>query len=713
LYGSYEPWLVACSLIVAMLAAYTALTMASRVSTAQGSARRGWLAGGACAMGFGIWSMHFIGMLSFRLPVPLGYDLAITFYSLLLAVAASAFALWLVSRERLPVKRLLLGAGLMGAGIASMHYVGMAALRMQPGIDYDLAWLAASIAIAIAASGAALWIAFRLRASGHRRLLRAAAAATMGVAIVGMHYTGMAAARFAPDSWCGAARDGGVPVQWLAVLVIVVTLAILGIALIVSVLDRQMQSRTSRLARSLAQANEELVKAALHDALTGLPNRVLLQDRIAQAVAKAEREEGRFAVLFMDLDGFKHVNDAYGHQTGDALLVQMAARIRSMMRAHDTLSRLGGDEFVMVLDDALPEDAAAFAERLLVAARLPFVMDGIEARVSCSVGIALFPEDARDERALMASADAAMYHAKENGRNGYAFFAPSMTISASEQLRLLNDLRGATANGELVLHYQPKFISPDRPVVGAEALLRWQHPVRGLVGPDAFIPVAEKSGLILPIGEWVLDETCRQIRQWRDQGLGIWNVAVNLSPVQFNSAQLVRTVQQALDRHGVDPDQLTLEITESTAMQDADASLEILRDFTRMGVRISIDDFGTGYSSLLYLKRLPASEIKIDRAFVRDLESDPEDATIVASIIALGHSLNLKVVAEGVETAGQQAYLSHLGCDYLQGFLLGRPVPADRFMAQVRAHADAFPQVEQASLALPPAAADATLCATG
>jgi len=679
--GTYNEVLVLFSLLVAILASYTALDMASRVTTTQGTAAaRWWLAGGAMAMGLGIWSMHFVGMLAFDLPIPLGYDLAITLYSMLAAVGVSAFALWLVSRPDLPARLLCLGAVLMGAGIAVMHYIGMAALRMQPGIDYDPLWFALSIVIAVVASGAALWIAFHLRRGHRRHGMRLTAAVVMGFAIVGMHYTGMAAARFPADSWCGAARDGGVPAQWLAVLVVVATVAIMGIALIVSVLDRQMHLRTRHLAISLARANEELVQAALHDPLTRLPNRVLLQDRIEQAIEKAKRKQESFAVMFLDLDGFKSVNDAYGHQAGDALLADVASRVRGLLRSQDTLSRLGGDEFVLVAPSSDPDDAAVVAQRILDAVALPIQAQGIDVQVTASIGIAMYPSDGTTERDLMAHADAAMYHTKDNGRNGYTFFAPSMNISAHQQLKLLNDLRRAVERNELLLHYQPKFAAPDYHMAGVEALLRWQHPEMGLLPPGAFIAAAERSGLILSLGEWVLDEACRQLRAWDDGGHDVPTVAVNLSPLQFSSPALVDTVRETLARHALDPTRLTLEITETTAMRDADASVGILDELTRMGIRISIDDFGTGYSSLLYLKRLPATELKIDRAFVRELESNADDAAIVASIVALGRTLNLKVVAEGVETPGQQQQLRQLGCDFYQGYLLGEPVAADRLV---------------------------------
>ncbi|RRU25183.1 bifunctional diguanylate cyclase/phosphodiesterase [Stenotrophomonas sp. 278] len=679
--GTYSQSLVVFSLLVAILASYTALDMAARVANTEGKVARWWLAGGACAMGLGIWSMHFIGMLAFDLGIPMGYDLAITLYSLAVSVGASAYALWLVSHKILPWYRLAAGAVLMGLGVAAMHYLGMSAMRMEPGIEYHLGWLALSIVIAIVAAGAALWIAFRLRSeTRHPMLLRGLASVVMGFAIIGMHYTGMAAAEFPPGSICGAVGENGVDSKWLAVLVIVTTLATLGIALIASVFDRQMRARTGLLADSLAKANGKLLQAALHDPLTQLPNRMLLQDRIEQTIEKARRRNFPFAVMFCDLDGFKAINDAYGHQLGDRLLVEMSQRVAGLLRAQDTFARLGGDEFVIVFQIEEPEDAAVVAERILACVAEPFHIDALELQVSTSIGIALYPDDASSERELMAHADAAMYHTKETGRNGYTFFTESLQVTANRQLRLLQDLRRAIPRGELVLHYQPKFLAAGSDIIGAEALVRWQHPELGLLSPDTFIPMAERSGLILPLGEWVLDAACAQLRAWHDAGHDSWTMSVNLSPVQFASSNLLDTVRETLARHQLEARFLTLEVTETTAMKDVEASMLILHGLTAMGVHISIDDFGTGYSSLLYLKRMPATELKIDRAFVRELEDNSEDAAIVSSIIALGRSLQLRIVAEGVETAGQQQYLNQLGCDLLQGYHLGRPMDAEAFL---------------------------------
>ncbi len=689
LIGSYSPSLVVISLFVAILASYTALDLAGRIATTKGRAVYLWIAGGALAMGVGVWSMHFIGMLALRLPFALGFDVGITALSLLIAILSSGFALWLVSQQRLPLWQLAFGALVMGAGISSMHYTGMAAMRMTPGIDYDPALFGVSLLIAVVASGAALWIAFNLRRNTpYVRFTRAGAAVVMGVAIVGMHYTGMAAAQFADDSFCGAALSG-LSGKGLDYLVLVTSLSVLIIALLTSLLDARLEARTAVLADSLTLANQELTHLALHDMLTGLPNRTLLSDRIQQAMQAVTEQGSCFALMFIDLDGFKPVNDAFGHHMGDQLLREVGLRLREDLRSQDTLARIGGDEFVLLVQLMQPDDAMGLAERQVALINRMFTVAGHELKISASIGIALFPGNGNNPEELLMNADAAMYHAKSMGKNGYSFFDVSMNTNARKQLQLLQDLRNALEHQQFCLHYQPKFDAISGRAVGAEALLRWEHPQQGLLLPVTFIELAEKTGLIIPIGEWVLNEACRQMAIWYAQGYKDWRIAVNLSALQFCHAGLVKSVAAALASHQLPANSLTLEITETTAMSDADASMTVLQQLSDMGVDLSIDDFGTGYSSLMYLKRLPANELKIDRGFVRDLEHDSDDAAIVSAIVALGQALGLRIVAEGVETDVQQSFLTRLGCNSLQGYLLGHPLPADGFMADIQRAEDA------------------------
>ncbi|SES65536.1 putative bifunctional diguanylate cyclase/phosphodiesterase [Pseudomonas graminis] len=685
LIGHYTYPLVLISVLVAILASYTTLDLAGRIASASGRARMLWVCGGALSMGVGIWSMHFIGMLAFTLPIQLAYDIPLTLLSLLITILSSGFALWLVSHDHVPLSNILVGALVMGLGSSAMHYTGMAAMRMQPGIDYDPNLVGLSVLIAVTASAAALAIAVRLRKeTPYVRLARGGAAVVMGFAILGMHYTAMTAANFPPGSFCGALPTG-LHTDGLDKLVLVTSLTVLGITLVTSVLDARMAARTAQLSLSLKEANRELTQLAQHDNLTGLPNRILLADRIDQAMRKVDAQGGMFALMFLDLDGFKPVNDAFGHHVGDQLLRAVAMRLRENFHRHDTLARIGGDEFVLLveLDDA--EEAVSVASRQVSLVSQPYSVQEHNLQVTVSVGISLYPGNGRTQQELLMNADAAMYHAKNAGKNGYSFFDASMNTNARNKLQLLQDLRLALRDGQFCLHYQPKFCASSHRPVGAEALVRWNHPQLGLLMPEQFIGLAEKTGLIIPIGEWVMSEACQQMKRWYDAGNTDWRMAVNLSALQFSHVGLVETVADALATHGLPANCLTLEITETTAMSDADASMTVLRKLSDMDVDLSIDDFGTGYSSLMYLKRLPANELKIDRGFVRDLEHDGDDAAIVSAIVALGQALNLRIVAEGVETASQQSLLTRLGCDALQGNLLGYPLPAERFMADIEA----------------------------
>ncbi len=465
----------------------------------------------------------------------------------------------------------------------------------------------------------------------------------------------------------------GFHVNWALLNGTFTTASALGMV-IAYVLERQ-----ARLNYLQAQSLSYL---SLHDNLTKLPNRALFVDRLSYALNAAHRDGREFALMFMDLDGFKEINDAYGHHIGDQLLREVAQRIQNRLRSQDTFARLGGDEFVLLMNNDKPEGAAIVAEKLLEILREPFHIEEHTLRITSSIGIALYPDNGNTQHDLLTNADAAMYHAKETGRNAYCFFDASMNAHAHEHMEILQDLRMALERHELVVYYQVKVDTQSGKAVGAEALVRWQHPKHGLIPPDQFIPLAEKTGLIIPIGSWVLDEACRQMRQWQDLGHRQWSVAVNLSAHQFAHTDLIQTVSETLTRHGLEPSGLVLEVTESTTMHDVDASAVILESLNVMGVKMSIDDFGTGYSSLLYLKRLPACELKIDRGFIANLEL-AEDQEIVSAIIALGHVLGLKIVAEGVETIAHRDFLAERGCDSLQGYLFGKPMPPHAFIEAV------------------------------
>ncbi|MFT3815933.1 MAG: EAL domain-containing protein [Acidovorax sp.] len=693
--ATYDKGVVALSVLVAMFASYVALDLARRVHKQERGIAAAWIVGGALVMGSGVWSMHFVGMLALGLPVEIGYAPSITLLSWLAAVAVSLVALFIASRERLDAGTLLLGALTMGGGICAMHYIGMAAMRMEPGIVWDGRWVALSAGIACGASAVALLIFFGLRRlrGARARWAQGAAAVVMGLAISGMHYAGMAAAGFEMGSICMSANGlGGSALGFVVVFAVVVLLAV---ALLASVLDARMQARATKLAGSLQTANNELQRVAFLDALTGVPNRALFEDRLRQGLARVDRSRQRphmqsrkLGLLFVDLDGFKPVNDGFGHAAGDKVLVQVARRLKAIVRETDTLARLGGDEFVVLLDEiSAVEDAIAMAQRTLRTLTGMFEVAGRDVALSCSIGIVVYPEHGPKDK-LLSHADAAMYAAKRAGGSTYAVFEERMLQGVADQILLLQDLREAVARGQLCLVYQPKVDARSGKVRGVEALVRWQHPVHGLMSPAQFIPLAERFGLIGAMGDWILDEACRQVAAWSQEGRRL-RVSVNLSAHQLRQQDIAQRVGSALARHGIAGGQLLCEITETAVMEDTQATMHVLRALEELGVKLSIDDFGTGHSSLAKLRKIRAHELKIDREFVQDVAQDADARAVVNAIVQLGHALGLCVVAEGVETLAQRDALIDLGCDELQGFLFARPLPPHALMGQALPRAQA------------------------
>lgn len=433
----------------------------------------------------------------------------------------------------------------------------------------------------------------------------------------------------------------------------------------------------------LKERYDHLQQLAHFDTLTRLPNRVLFYDRLTQALLQAWRLKQKVAIFFVDLDQFKDINDTLGHRIGDLLLVEVARRFNEIVRLSDTVGRMGGDEFTLFLQNiGTAENAARVAQKLGANIARPYMIDGHEIFITASIGITLFPNDGETADELLKNADAAMYHVKEHGKNAFQFYSEEMNLKTSNRLALQNSLRHALERDELLLVYQPKVDIATMQLTGMEALLRWNHPERGLLAPDRFIPLAEETGLIINIGEWVLRTACRQLKEWEAQGVPLCKLAVNVSAVQFRKHDFAESLFLILQEYEVNPELIELELTESAVMQDVEASVAVLKEFKRRGIRISIDDFGTGYSSLSFLKRFPIDSLKIDRSFIFNLTSSIDDSAIVTAIIAMALSLNLNIIAEGVETESQLAFLSERGCHEMQGYLFSVPLPAGE-MAQL------------------------------
>ncbi|MCG6122181.1 MAG: EAL domain-containing protein [Microvirga sp.] len=436
------------------------------------------------------------------------------------------------------------------------------------------------------------------------------------------------------------------------------------------------------------KAERHLVHLAHHDALTGLANRTLLQDRLRREIVRARRGDRIFGLLMLDLDRFKNVNDALGHHAGDDLIRAVGSRLSAIVGENDTLARLGGDEFAVLLADiACPQSAFDMAGRIIEAMQEPFSIAGQDVVIGASIGVVIHPNDGDDVDNLLKKVDIAMYRAKAEGRNIYRAFDQQMISVARGDFTLEGELRRALMNREFELFYQPQIDLRSNRIIGAEALIRWRHPTRGLVRPLDFLPFAEETGLIIPINEWVIEEACREAQSWRAQGLAHMRIAVNLSPIQFRNRNMVQLVGDILRRTGLEPRALELELTETILMHDVEEVTAELRELRRLGVSVSIDDFGTGYSSLAYVKKFPVDRIKIDQSFVRNIATDPNDAAIVRAIINLGHSLGIDVIAEGVDSLAQVEMLRAEGCEEAQGFLFAKPVPAEDFVALARADA--------------------------
>lgn len=670
---SWDPVLIAISYLVAFIASFVALDSAGKIPLSSRKAALFWRFAGGISLGIGIWSMHFIGMLSMQMPMMMRYDLWLTLASLGVAVIASTTALDIaVAGKKRSLFRPIVATAILSAGVVSMHYIGMAALMLDGSIIWDRRIVGLSVVIAVVASGTALWLAFRLRDKGVfiERLL---AALVMAAAICPMHYTGMSAAHYPEMSHT---LPGGIGELGLSIWVSVTTLCLLGVMLIISLVDSHR--RTGRLTDNLRQLNRQLELQARFDALTGLANRHQMDIRMQDCLRSALLSNRQFAVIFLNVDHFKRVNDTWGHSVGDELLITVAQRITSRLTREMTLARLGGDAFILLVPECDDDKLNALLASLLEDVRRPLSICGHTLSTTISAGVSLYPQDGETLHELKLKADAALHHVKDDGRNGWAHYRSEMSTAIPAKPGFLQELSQALERDQFELWYQPTWYAQEKTIHGFEALLRWRHPEQGVVLPGLFIPSLEQTGLIIPVGNWAIEAACRQLHFWTEQGFSQWTLSLNLSPVQFEQPDIFHIVSSMLEKYSLSPSRLILEVTESTALKNLDRSIELLNAFNHAGITVSIDDFGTGYSNLLMLSVLPAKELKIDKSFVTSMLENEKSYKLVETIMSIARTMEMNVVAEGIETQEQQEVLTRLGCDYLQGYLFSRPLPAEQ-----------------------------------
>lgn len=682
---SHNPFLVLLAYLVACAAGFGTLDMAERVGHVEApTARRHWRWLGAGCLAGGIWSTHFISMLAFQAPIAIHYELTMTFVSLLIALIASLFAMKTLSHPKLRLPQYLLASVWMGLGIALMHYVGMSAIRSQAWMYFDSWLLLASIGIAIGASLAALLLSNYLRTGAgiFHQLLKYAASLVLGAGIISMHFTGMAAMQMVvPTGADLSVAPNNNPMQ-LGLSVAVITLLVIGSSISAALADKKLQHkerdlrRVNALLSELDQARASLQQVAHYDALTSLLNRRGFNQIFAEKVAEKTATHGMMAVIFIDIDHFKRINDSLGHDAGDQLLTVLASHIKGSVRSHaDVVARFGGDEFCILISIHHRDEARHLAQRIMQKMKEPVELAGRRMVMTTSIGISLFPDDGMTCEELLKTADLALYQSKDAGRNSLNFFSSNLKTRATLELQLEEELRNALRTGtQLVLFYQPIFDMKLGKVSRLEALVRWQHPQHGLLAPDRFIEIAESNGLIAELDHWVLRQACHDLSQLTDRGYTQLTLSVNCSALNLARDELADEIEDALRFSGLAANRLELEVTENALMGNISSTLALLRQIRSLGVSLAIDDFGTGYSSLAYLKRLPLNTLKIDRSFIQDIPKSTADLEIVQAIIGMAHTLHLQVVTEGVETHTQFELLHSLDCDFIQGYLLSPAV---------------------------------------
>jgi len=659
--------LLAGAAAVSVMAAFVTLSLLRGVAEAEPAARWRRLISASLSLGIGVWSAHFIMLSGEVLPGAPGYDAKMVAAAFAASMAAAVLAQVIFQRKTQSPAHLFGAAVALGISMCAAPTVGLLALQVEPDVVWDRMDLVAALLLGSIGSGAALILGCGKRIENQTRLdnQRTLAALLLGATLVAVDIAVIGSARLPVQ--LGASHPGQVSIEGLSLLALFGAPAVLALLLLSLLLEQ-------RFRELLVRAGEELKRASYTDALTSLPNRLLFEERLQRAAQRADRAGQRLALLFVNLDGMKGINESFGQSSGDALLRVIGERLHTLA-GPALLARAGGDEFLLLLEeDPSDDEVARRAVQLREEIARPCRIEQRELAVSGSIGIAIYPEHGALSR-LIPNAAAALNAAKHLGGATYCFFEAGMVAGKREEHELLRDLRCAVERRELELYYQPKIHAPSGQITGVEALMRWHHPRRGMIHPLVFIPIAERYGLISAVGNWLIEDVCRQIRAWRKQGLRM-RVAINLSVHQLHQPDLALRIDAALQRQRLEPRVLTCEITESLAMDDNQETLEVIAELAAIGVHLSIDDFGTGYSNLSCLRKLPAEELKIDRGFVLDLETSEDARAIVDAVVKLAQAIGLKVVAEGVETEEQREILRQLGCHELQGFLFAKPMSA-------------------------------------
>ncbi|GKU77938.1 EAL domain-containing protein [Paenibacillus sp. L3-i20] len=657
LQGSYDGWIVLLSFLIALFTSYSALSLSYKISNSRGNAKLGWLLMSGVVMGSGIWTMHFVGMIGFNLNYEVNFRAPNTILSILASIIASLLAFYVTLTSKVTNLKLILGSVFMGCGIVAMHYTGMASMESSEiDITYDSLLWASSAVFAIIASYGAIYLLKRFQDNSQAWWTKIFAALFMSIAISGMHYMGMEAAQF----WCHSPKALGHSSEKSIDLSILFSLSGVMLAIILVTWTALFWERIT------------LKRLAYSDPLTGLPNRHAMNHYFDEKL----RNSSESAVLFIDLDQFKLINDTLGHDTGDLLVQEVGRRINQFVNKTQSMFRLGGDEFLIIINDSSTIPVEKLAEKILEEIRRPYWLGGNELYVTGSIGISYSPQHGTKRTELLKAADTAMYYAKSQGKNQYCSYNEELNQKLARRMEIEKGLRTALMLGELSNYYQPKWNAVTNQPIGFEALLRWKHPQLGSIAPDEFIPIAEETGLIVPITRWVMEQACRDCKAWNLTGTGELGVSVNLSVTIFECQGLQDMVNQALERSGLLPALLELEITESTVMNYAAEATRQLFPLQEAGVRVSMDNFGSGYSFLGSIDKIPFQTLKIDKLYMQDYES-PSKRAIVNTIITLANQLNIQLVAEGVETERQLEFLRGAGCSIMQGYYFRKPMPRE------------------------------------